>query len=295
MEKKRSQPYIVMLGAMFIFGTIGIFRRFAPISSALLACARGVIGTAFLCAFVKIKRGKIITSIDKRNLVLLIISGAAVGFNWMFLFEAYNRTTVAIATLCYYMAPTMVIFLSPIFLKEKLTIKKAICAVISIFGIALVSRIADSDGIKQGDVSGMLFGLAAATFYSIIVILNKKIKVEDSYSNTIIQLISATIALVPYLLITENFNNIQITKIAYIMIFVMGIVHTGIAYLMYFSSIKNLKGQSTAVLSYIDPVSALVLSSVFLSEKMSIFGIIGAVLVIGAALVSELNIKKRTT
>ena len=117
--------------------------------------------------------------------------------------------------------------------------------------------------------------------------MNKKVQVEDAYAKTIIQLASAAIILIPYLLITEDFSAISLNGLAIVMVLIVGIVHTGIAYAMYFGSMKDLKAQTVAVLSYIDPVFALLLSALVLHEKLTLFGIIGAVLVIGSALVSE--------
>ncbi len=115
---------------------------------------------------------------------------------------------------------------------------------------------------------------------------------SDAYKKTAIQLISAAIAVLPYVMITEDFTSIKLNTSAILMILAVGIVHTGLAYALYFGSMKYLRAQSIAVLSYIDPVFALILSSLVLSEKMSAFGILGAVLIIGSALISEISLKK---
>ena len=73
----------------------------------------------------------------------------------------------------------------------------------------------------------------------------------------------------------------------------MGLVHTGMAYAIYFGSMSHLKAQSIAVLGYIDPVFALLLSALVLHESLTVFGILGAVLIIGSALVSEIDFPKK--
>lgn len=286
MNREAFKSYAALISSMLIFGTIGIFRRYIPLSSAMLAFFRGLLGSAFLLIFVLAKGGKLHKP-DSKKLLLLAATGAIMGLNWMLLFEAYNYTSVAVATMCYYMQPTIVILLSPLVFREKLTFKKLLCAIAAIIGMVFVSGILDGTGFQAQDIKGILFGLGAAVLYSTVVILNKKVTMDDVYGKTIIQLASAAIILIPYLLLTENVSEIELNGFAVGMVLLVGIVHTGIAYALYFGSIKNLKAQSIAVMSYIDPVSALIFSAVFLNEKLSLFGIIGAALIIGSALVSE--------
>lgn len=293
MNKKNVLSYLMLISSMLIFGTIGIFRRYIPLSSGSLAFARGLIGALFLLVFIKITGHRVEKNLEKKKLVILVISGMLIGINWMLLFEAYNYTTVATATLCYYMQPTIVILLSPLIFREKITVKKLLCAAVAMVGMVLVSGIADGVGIRSVDGKGIVFGIGAAFVYAVIVILNKKVQVEDAYTKTIIQLFAAAVIMVPYLLLTEDFGSISLDVKAILMIVIVGIIHTGIAYALYFGSMNQLKVQSIAVLSYIDPVSALLFSFVILHESMTILGVIGAVLIIGSALCSEVGKEKK--
>lgn len=293
-ENSTTKSYILIISSMLIFGTIGVFRRYIPLSSGILAFIRGVVGSLFLLVFVKIKGVETGRDIDKKSLALTIVSGGFIGINWILLFEAFNYTTVATATLCYYMQPTIVIFLSPLVLKEKLGVKKMICAVLSIIGMLFVAGVIDAgQALSIADLKGVFLGLGAAAFYSAVVMMNKMIHIENAYTKTIIQLSSAAIILIPYLIATGEFTalvgNEELSVFVIAMILIVGIIHTGIAYAMYFGSMNNLKAQSIAIMSYIDPVFALILSGVVLHEKMSIWGIIGAVLILGSALISEIE------
>lgn len=286
MNRELVKSYLAIISSMLIFGTLGIFRRYIPLSSAMLALFRGLLGSVFLLIWVFTKGGRL-QKLTGRTLLLLAVTGAIMGLNWMLLFEAYNYTSVATATMCYYMQPTIVILLSPLVFRERLTPKKLFCAVAAIIGMIFVSGVLSGNGFQTQDIKGILFGLGAAALYSAVVILNKKVVVEDVYEKSIIQLAAAAVVLIPYLLLTENISKISLTGIAVGMVLLVGIVHTGIAYALYFGSMKNLKAQSIAVMSYIDPVFALLLSAIVLHEKMSVFGIVGAVLIIGSAIVSE--------
>ena len=206
------------------------------------------------------------------------------------LFEAYNYTTVAVATLCYYMQPTIVVLLSPFVFNEKLTPKKAVCAGIAISGMILVSGVAGGAGLQSGNIRGILAGLGAAVLYASVIIMNKKISGIDAYRRTIIQLLTAGIVMIPYLLLTKGFSSVgAFGSMTIILLLTTGIVHTGIAYLLYFAGMDGLRVQSVAILSYIDPVAALLFSVLFLKEPFSINGVIGAVLIIGSAIASEIR------
>ena len=284
-----NKEKMMMIGAMTIFGTIGIFRKYIPLPSSLLALARGIIGTAFLLLLVLvIKRDKLSTEAIKRNLGFLVVSGAFIGFNWILLFEAYQYTTVATATLCYYMAPVIVVLVSPFLFKERLTPLKALCVAVALAGMVFVSGIPQSGFGGISELKGILLGLGAATLYAIVVILNQYIKDIPAYDKTIMQLGTAAIAILPYTLLTENFADITFTPVAVCMLFFVGIVHTGIAYTLYFGSMSGLKTQTIALFSYIDPVVAIILSAVILQENIGLWGVIGAVMVLGSTMVSEL-------
>ncbi|MBR5318850.1 MAG: EamA family transporter [Peptococcaceae bacterium] len=284
----------MMIAAMTIFGTIGIFRRYIPLPSSTLALARGVIGTLFLLTLVLfVKKQRLDGGAIRRNLAFLMISGALIGFNWILLFEAYQYTTVAVATLCYYMAPVIVVMVSPFLFKEKLTPLKAACVAVALAGMVFVSGIPQSGFGGISELKGILLGLGAALLYATVVVLNQYIRDIPAYDKTIMQLGMAAVAILPYTLLTENFADISFTPIAVLMLLFVGIVHTGIAYTLYFGSMSGLKAQTIALFSYIDPVVAIILSAVILQENIGLWGVIGAVMVLGSTMVSELFGEKK--
>ena len=294
MERKENdrKSVLMILSSMLIFGTIGIFRRYIPLSSAFLAFSRGILGGLFILAFVRLKRGRNAERLPVRTVIWLAATGAVMGINWILLFEAYNHTTVAVATLCYYMQPTIVVLLSPLIFRERLTGKKAVCAAIAIIGMVFVSGVIGGGASQAGSIRGIILGLGAAVFYSGVVIMNKRISGIDAYQKTIIQLLAAGAVMIPYLLLTGGFSSEGFSTRAVILLLVVGLVHTGIAYVLYFGSMDGLKVQSVAIFSYLDPVSALLFSAIFLKEPLSAMGIIGAVMIIGSAVISEIQTDK---
>ena len=276
----------MFIASMLIFGTIGIFRRSIPLPSAFLAFSRGILGGLFLLAFLRLRKKDGARRLAPGLLLPLAETGAMIGFNWMLLFEAYNHTTVAVATLCYYMQPTIVILLSPLVFRERLTGRKAVCALISIAGMVLISGVTDGGGGSR-DMTGILLGLGAAALYAGVVIMNKKIKGADAYQRTTVQLLAAGSVMIPYLLLTDGFSGVVFTPATLLLLLAVGLIHTGAAYALYFGSMEGLAIQSIAVLSYIDPVSALLFSALLLREPLSLMNIIGAVLIIGSAMISE--------
>lgn len=280
---------LMLVSSMLIFGTIGVFRRYIPVSSAFLAFSRGVLGGLCILLFLRLRRQPSGEKIPRRMLPVLILTGALIGFNWMLLFEAFNHTTVAVATLCYYMAPTVVMLLSPLLFREKLTPLKAACAAAAIAGMVLVSGVFENGGVQGSQLRGVLLGLGAALIYATVIILNKKLPGIDAYRKTTVQLLSAGTVMIPYLFLTGGFRMEGITFGAVALLLVVGIVHTGLAYVLYFGGMERLRVQTVAILSYIDPVSALLFSALLLKEPLTLLNGIGAVLIIGSAMVSELR------
>ena len=284
-----AKSVVMVITSMLIFGTIGIFRRYIPISSALLAFTRGTMGGLFILFFILLKRKGGREKLPVGTLIYLALTGALMGINWILLFEAYSYTTVAVATLCYYMEPTIVMLLSPLLFQEKLTGKKAVCAAVSIAGMVLVSGALEGGGAGSGNLRGIALGLGAALFYAAVVIMNKRAGGIDAYYRTTVQLLSAGAVMIPYLLLTKGFTWEGMSPSVLVLLCVVGIVHTGIAYLLYFGSIDGLRAQSIAVFSYIDPVSAVLFSALLLKEPLSGRSLTGAAMIIGSALVSELR------
>ena len=279
--------------AMVIFGTIGIFRKYIPLSSGIVACARGILGVVFLLIFIKVKKLSMNKNAIKKHLKILLISGAFIGLNWVLLFESYRYTSVAVATLCYYMAPIFVMIVSPFLLKEKMTAKKAVCVMVALIGMVFVSGVLDGEISDISELKGILFGLGAAALYATVVMMNQKLGEVPTYDKTIMQLGAAAVVLIPYVLLVENLSAAVLTPLIIMMLIIVGVVHTGIAYALYFGSMNGLKAQTVALFSYIDPIVAIVLSAMFLMEPMTIYSWIGAVLVLGATMISELPEKRK--
>ncbi len=289
----KNKALVSLIASMLIFGTIGILRKYIPLSSGTVAFARGFIGFIFLVGLLFIKKKHFSAEKIGKKTKILILSGIFIGFNWILLFEAYNYTSVATATLCYYMAPVFVILASPFVFGEKLGTKKVFCVLGAILGMFFVSGFSESGFGGIGEIKGIVFGIFAAVLYSVVVIINKKTAEIPSFEKTVIQLGSAAAVLFPYVVLTEDFSKIEISPLSIILILVAGIVHTGIAYALYFGSIGKLPAQTTAIFSYIDPVSAIFLSAVFLDEKIGIYGIIGAFLILGSTLLNEIQLNKK--
>lgn len=271
--------------AMTIFGTIGLFVKFIELPSTVIALSRGALGALFLLLVLKLLKRRINTATVKSNFKHLIIAGVALGLNWIFLFEAYQLTSVATATLAYYMAPIILILLSPILLHERVPVGKWICVICALFGMSLISGV--WEGLENVALDGITMGLIAACFYACVVINNKFLKGLDPYDSSIVQLAVAAIVLFPYVLFTVDFSVLKpdITTIG--LTLTVGILHTGVAYWLYFSALPKLEAARIAIFSYIDPAIAILLSVFVLMEPMTTTGVIGAVLILGAALASE--------
>lgn len=276
--------------SMTVFGTIGLFVKNIPLASGEIALFRAIIAAVSIMIYRLLSRKRIRFSEIKKDLPLLFLSGAVMGFNWILLFEAYNYTTISIATLSYYFAPVVVMIVCPILFKEKMTIKQIACFIMSTIGLILIIGV---DGADMGlnNLKGIGLGLGAAVFYATVIILNKFIKNVTGIDRTLLQFFAAIIVLTPYVFATSGINLSSAGKLGIINLLIVGVIHTGIIYCLYFSSLKDLKGQEAAIISYIDPLVAIMVSVIILGETITMTQIAGGLLILGFTLMNETQIK----
>lgn len=279
-----------MILAMVIFGSIGIFVSQIALPSAVIACVRAVIGTAFLAIILGFYKDRSDFSSFKKNIVPIILSGAALGFNWVFLFEAYKYTTIPIATVCYNMAPVFVLILSPIILRERLTVLNVACTLGALAGAILISGVLGTEAIHR---TGVMYALVAALLYCAVMILNKKISGISSLDNAFYQMAVASVVTICYTVATVDMSAVVITENTGWMLLILGIVHTGLAYALTFSAAKKMTAQGWGILSYLDPATAIVLAIVILHQPYGPIEILGTAMIFGFALINSFYKSKR--
>ena len=287
--KKAKNPRLMLIISMTIFGTLGIFVRNIPVSSGELALYRAILAALLIAVYLLITKQKIPFAKIKKEIPVLLLSGIAMGINWILLFEAYKYTTVSLATLSYYFAPVIVTVVCPLLFHERLTGKQLLCFVMSTVGLVLITGIGDIRG--ESDFVGILFGLGAAVFYAAVILLNKFIKNVEGIPRTFLQFLSAIVILIPYVILSGGVTLGGMNAIGWFNLLIVGLVHTGVTYCMYFSSLKELPGQKAAILSYIDPLVAVLISVTVLGEKMTFEQAVGGLLILGFTLWNEISPK----
>lgn len=277
-----------LIVSMLIFGSMGLFVKPVDLPVSVIALARGAFGLVFLLLAIRLMGRSVSGLAIRRNLAVLAVSGLTLGADWVFLFEAFKRTTIATATVTYYLAPILMVAVSPFILKEKLSPLKVFCIFVALAGLILVSGLLEPSG-RGGDYSGVAFALAAAVCYVVFTMLNKILERISALDATLAQIGIAALTIVPYMLLTTDFNRVPApggSDLA--LLAALGGLHTCLAFYLYFSSLQELKAQTIAVFSYIEPITAVLLSSLLLREELSLMAIMGAVLIVGSAGVSEL-------
>lgn len=279
---------LMMVAAMSIFGTIALFVRNIPVSSSEIALYRAVLASALLGGSFLLAGQKIDFRAISKELPLLLVSGVAMGFNWILLFEAYRYTTVSVATLSYYFAPVIVTVACPILFKEKMGVKQWLCFAASTLGIVLITGTGD---LRSGNTHGIgiLFGIGAAVLYASVVLLNKRIKGVAGMQRTFLQFVAAVVVLLPYVAFTGGFTLNTLSAGGWVNLLIVGVVHTGIAYCMYFSALKDIPGQEAAILSYMDPLVAVAVSVFVLGENLTLMQLLGGILILGFTLFNEIK------
>lgn len=285
----RRKDYIAFIGAMLIFGTNGLLVMNISLSSAQIVLTRTFFGSLVLLTAVLAKK-ELSLKQYKPDLLPVLISGVCLGANWVFLFEAYRYASVSIGTLVYYCGPIVVMALSPVVFKEKLTWNKlaAIAAVIA--GMVCITGVA---GASNSSGRGILCAGISALLYAALIISNKSIKHVSGLSSTLAQLVIGFFVILAYLLIIGEFPFSIAPGRELVYVLILGIVNSGFACFLYFSSMQRLPGQTVALCCYVDPLSAVVFSALFLGERMTAVQIAGAVLILGGALFGEMKLAKK--
>ena len=281
---------MMMVTAMAVFGTVALFVRNIPVSSSEIALYRAVMAALLLGAFLLLTGQKIDFRAIRKELPLLLISGMAMGINWILLFEAYRYTTVSVATLSYYFAPVIVTVACPILFKEKMGVKQWLCFGMSTLGIVLITGVGD---LSAGNTHliGILFGFGAAVLYAAVVLLNKFIKGVAGIQRTFLQFVAAILILLPYVLLTGGIHLHSLSGSGWMNLLIIGIIHTGITYCLYFSALRDIPGQEAAILSYIDPLVAVAISVFVLGEQLTLLQLLGGILILGFTLYNEIKTK----
>ena len=279
-----------LIFSVSVFGTIGVFVRWIGLPSSVIALVRGAVGAAFLLLLARFRHAPIDRAALRRRWQLLLLSAAMMSFNWITLFEAYRYTTVATATLCYYMAPIFVTLISPVLLKERLTARKLLCVFLALAGMVFVSGVPQSGLPGPSEAKGILLALCSAALYAGVILINKYLAGVPAYDRTLLQLACAAAVMIPYILLTEDLSAMSVTPLGAVLLLIVAVFHTGWCYALYFGSMTVLSAQTVALFSYIDPIVAILLSALLLREPLGWSGILGAALVLGSTLVSELPV-----
>ncbi len=279
-----NKAFIQYIAALLLFGSNGIVASRIELNSQHIVLLRTLIGSLLLLAIFFISGGRFTFYKHKQQSLFLAFSGVAMGASWMFLYEAYDRIGVSIASLLYYCGPVIVMLLSPLLFRERLSAKAVGGFLAVIVGVVLINGAA-LDG--TGDTLGVIFGLLSAVMYAFMVIFNKKATGIVGLENATIQLTIAFLTVAVSAGLQHGYA-IPISPKSILPILILGLLNTGVGCYFYFSSIGKLKVQTVAVCGYAEPLSAVLFSALFLKEALAPLQIIGAVLIIGGAMTGEL-------
>lgn len=297
-DERKERLKLTLISATF--GTIGIVTHFIPLSSAAIVFYRALIGGIFIMIMTRLSGKKIDIRAMKDNFIVLIFTGFFMGLNWVLQFEAFKVSTVAIGTVCYNTMPIFLLIIASFMFDEKITLKSLICILVATIGVVLVSNVINT-GIKSNEVLGCVYGILGAVFYALIVTFNRKLSFIETHDKVIFQFMFSAVIMAIYVSSIEKTSFVfdsDIDRNTFIVglfcMLLLSFFHTGFCYVHYFNAVSRLKAETVAILTYIDPVVALMLSYFFLKEKMTFLQFLGAILILASTLVNELTKAKGT-
>lgn len=280
--------YIKYILALLLFGTNGIVASYISLSSYEIVYLRVLIGGLFLILLFKVTGGKFHVRQYKRDCLFIVLSGIAMGTGWLFLYEAYQLIGVSFASLLYYCGPVIVMAVSPVIFKERLTLFKIVGFITVLTGVFLITG---KTAVSGSSYWGLICGMMSAVLYAVLLICNKLSVHIVGMENATIQLAASFIAVAVYKIIKEGII-IPIIPNEIPWILFLGLVNSGLGCYLYFSPLDKLPVQTVAVCGYIEPLSAVVFSAIILHERMTPLQMAGVVCIIGGAMIGELLGKK---
>ena len=291
-EDTQLRQKLYYIASVVIFGTIGYILHFMELPSEMIVFWRSALGALFIVAVKAVRREKTDWQAIRRNGKWLLLSGLGLGLNWVCLFEAYVSTTVAVASLFNYTAPLIFLMLSPMLYRTRLTWKQLLCVVVAAVGIVLVSGVLE--GGTAGKPVGMVMAALAALGFVLVLVCNRRFVDLPALDRVMVQLSLAAVVVLPYVLVRNGGIPWTHDVRTIALLVLVGFFHTGFAYVLYFGSVATLPVHTVALLGYVEPVVSVLVSALLLHEPLTLLGVIGAVLIIGAAVVSEITGEKET-
>ena len=294
MSKTTSAKVNLAISAI-IFGTLGLFSKNISMPATVITMIRGLVAAPFLLLVLRIQGKRLSWDCLKKNLIPLFLSGISLAIAMITLFESYKYLTVAAASIFYAMAPVIFVAVAPFLFRESMNLKKILCIITAVVGVYLVSNLLET-GLPTSleEAKGILLGIACAISYALVTIINKKICGVPAFDKTIVQLAIFGIVLLPVNIFTGSFSQVELSSVTIINTVIVCIVHTGIAFLCYFGPLEYLPANTSAIIFYLEPVTAVLMSAFVLHEPLNAMNILGVVLVLGAAVCNEINLKKPT-
>ena len=274
---------------MIIWGSLGVFTKSIPLSALHLAFLRALIALPVLWGVMKLQKA------DKVEWALLkpyLVSGALLGFGWLTLFYGFKHTSISSAVIIYNMCPVYVMIAAPLILKETISKLQITVIFFSLLGLILI---VGNNLLAGYGYMGMALSAVAGMLYATIILINRSITCRvDNQTATFVQIVTAMLVLLPFVVLDGSILTVvHLDARAVVYTILLGIVHTGVAYTLFFSLAAHMKSVEMVAYSYLEPLFSILFSVIIVGEKLTILQIIGGIFILGSTYIGELR-KDRT-
>ncbi|MBX4940096.1 drug/metabolite transporter (DMT)-like permease [Rhizobium binae] len=271
---------VEMTAAMLISGTIGWFVVMSgqPVSGVVFwRCLFGALTLLVICGALGLLRPGIITL---RAFTIAVFGGIAIVVNWLLLFASYSHATISIATTVYNTQPFMLLVLGALFLGEKITATKLFWLTLAFAGMmAIVEGKPQAGGASDGYGLGILMALGAAFFYALAALAAKWLKGTPPHLIALIQVATGMLMLAPM----TDFSQSPQDAGSWAILVSIGVVHTGLMYVLLYGAIQRLPTHLTGALSFLYPIAAILVDGLAFGHALQPMQIAGAAIILLAA------------
>lgn len=290
LQPQKSIALIKMILSMAIFGSIGYFTQISGLPSIELVFVRCICATVLLAIVWGISGQAKKELWNGREVLLTLLCGFFLVFNWVFLFKAFEETTVTVAISVYHLAPVFVLLIGALIYRERLTVKVMLAIILCFSGTVFISNVDFSKPFTELFPVGVLWALAAALFYAFLTLIGKGLKSLSAYATTFLQTGLGVVMLLPMV----DFSEFQgLTLGNWLAIIMTGVIHTGIVYVLYFDSIRYLSTSIISVLVFLDPAIAILLDVMLMDVRPNVMQGLGIVLIFFGMALTFIKFKRR--
>jgi drug/metabolite transporter (DMT)-like permease len=268
--------YLKIIAAMLIWSTWGMIIRWLGLPSVVVLFYTSLIASVTVPLVLKLRGEFDLSGIHSAWPWFAALALSSITNNITY-FYALGHTTVANAVFTHYTAPFFVALFAPLLIAERLHKVTIVSLPLAFAGMALIVGASGDLRFGSGHTAGILAGTGSGVAYALLIILSRKLSRMLLHHKAVFMILWITVLVTgPVALMTAY----TLTARMLVLLLITGVFHSTIAPLLYYNALRHVIAQHAAILGYLEPLAAVPLAFLFLSESPRGTALAGGLLII---------------